>query len=749
MLSRFVGGLSALALSSTLVSAEATAQAPDLTPNSDIQLISETVGLRPGSVSTLALRITMDRGWHTYFTNPGDAGLPLSAQWSLPVGVTVSALRYPAPHLVPQAPLMSFAYENEVLVLVDVTVANTVPIGRELPITADVDFLVCAEVCLPASAHVVLAEKAIASTVPSRWNKAIATTRLQLPQSTLGWEISSWRDGRRIILLARAPIAARGALQQVFLVPDSTGVLEHALPQTIALTGDTIVLAVTAVATLPDTTSRLQGVLLNDAVAPNSAFIIDVPLERVPPRDNARIIALLSASTAMQSGGVAGATASGTVAIASSVNSVALNASGANATATNIGVWLALVLAFGGGLLLNLMPCVFPVLSVKILAFVERGGAKANIAIGRCHAMVFTLGVLVTFWVLAGVLLALRAGGAQLGWGFQLQSPGVVAVLALVVFALALNLSGVFTVGANLTRLGAVGSGERYSDSFLTGLLAVVVATPCTAPFMGAALGFALTQPAAIGMAVFTSLGLGLAAPYVVFASSPALLRKLPRPGAWLETLKQLLAFPLYVTVVWLLWVLGRQSGSDAVALALVVITALAFAAWLAGRSQMSGRTRWSQLALALVAICVIGGGVLVGTRPVPTAGVSAIPTGWEEWSPARVAEARQAGRVVFVDFTAAWCLSCQVNERVALHTAQVEKAFADANAVLLRADWTSRDANITQALAGFGRSGVPLYVVYPANSAVQPEILPAILTSGLVVEAVGRARGESVAVRR
>jgi len=734
-------------------SADAVAPVADLTPNSNVELIAPTIGLRSGAVTTLAFRITMDRGWHTYWTNPGDAGLPFAATWSLPPGVTVSSLRFPVPHLVPQPPLMSFGYENEVLVLADVAVAGSVPAGRALRIEADVDFLVCADVCLPASAHVTLAEPVVGSAAPSRWSSAIDSTRSRLTQTSTGWEVKAWRDGKRIVMLARATANTRALLQQVFLVPDSTGVLEHALPQTLAVTGDTIVLAMTPVSALSDTMSRLQGVLLNDAVSPTVGFQIDVALERQPPALGARLAQLLLATSAVQSGGVVGAAENTSGAIDVGGAPAAMTTAGADAQSGTLGVWLALVLAFGGGLLLNLMPCVFPVLSIKILAFVERGGDMGSGstagAVGRKHAMVFTLGVLVTFWALAGVLLALRAGGAQLGWGFQLQSPGVVAVLALVVFALALNLSGVFTVGASLTRLGAVGGGERYSDSFLTGLLAVVVATPCTAPFMGAALGFALTQPALIGMAVFTSLGLGLAAPYIVFASSPALLRKLPRPGAWLETLKQLLAFPLYATVVWLLWVLGRQAGADLVALTLLVATTLSFAGWFAGRSQLAGRTRSGNIALFVVALVIVGGGVLVGTRPVRPTGISAAPAGWEAWSPARVAEARASRRVVFVDFTAAWCLSCQVNERVALHTTAVEQAFANANVVLLRADWTSRSAEITQTLASFGRSGVPLYVVYPVDGIGAAEVLPAILTPGLVVDAVNRAAGRPVAARR
>lgn len=736
-------------------SGAATQPDDDLTPNSNVELIGETTGLRAGASTTLAFRITLDRGWHTYFTNAGDAGLPLGARWSLPPGVTISDLRFPAPHLIPLPPLMSFGYENEVFVLADVTVAANVRIGTTLLISADVDFLVCADVCLPASAHLVLNEKVVETAAPSRFSSSIAATRTRLAQSTGSWNLSAWREGNRVVLVTRAPAAQRSALQQVFFIPDSSGVLEHALPQTFALSGDSIILSITAVPSLPDSTSRLQGLLLNDAVSPTEGFRIDVPLARTPPAGSARIVSLLAASGAVQSGGVAGAALAGNVSpYGESAANSAMTTTSTDETATaNLGVWLALVLAFGGGLLLNVMPCVFPVLSVKILAFVEHGGdhsgsggAQNASSVGRKHALVFTLGVLVTFWALAGVLFALRAGGAQLGWGFQLQSPGFVAAVALVVFALALNMSGVFTIGASLTRLGAVGSGARYADSFFTGLLAVIVATPCTAPFMGAALGFALVQPAIVGLAVFTALGLGLAAPYVIFASSPALLKRLPRPGAWLETLKQLLAFPLYATVVWLLWVLGRQSGSDLVALTLLITVVVAFAAWMAGRSQLAGKTLASKLALGLLAVSIVAGGAVVGMQPSAPATASAVPVGWELWSPARTAEARTAGRVVFVDFTAAWCLSCQVNERVALHTTAVEKAFADANVVLLRADWTARNPEITTALAEFGRSGVPLYVIYPADATKPADILPAILTPGLVVDAIGRARGVSVA---
>ncbi len=683
---------------------------PDLTPNSELTLVAESDAFHIGTTTTVALRITMDAGWHTYWTNPGDAGLPLAAQWALPAGITVSALRYPTPHVLPQPPLMSFGYEREVLVLADIAVASSIPAGTKLTIVADVDFLVCADVCLPASGHVELSARTATQVQPSRWATAIRDTRSQLVQSAAGWSVTAWRDESRVLLFALAPASVRNTLRGAYLIPDSTGVLEHAAPQKVAMSGDTLVVAMTVARGFADSTSRLTGVLLHNVTSPTTSTQIDVALAQSAPPGATRLIAMLDGPHA------------------------------ANVATADIGIWLALALAFVGGLILNLMPCVFPVLSVKILSFVERGGEHDGGVAARKHALVFTLGVLVTFWTLAGALLALRAGGAQLGWGFQLQSPAVVTVLALVVFALALNLSGVFAMGMSLTRLGGVGSGERYSDSFLTGLLAVVVATPCTAPFMGAALGYALTQHAVVGLLVFTSLGLGLAAPYMVLASSPALLRKLPRPGPWLETFKQLLAFPLYATVVWLLWVLGRQAGTDQVTMVLLVSITVALAGWLAGRAQNAGRAVASSVSLGLLLLAIAGGGFVIASQPVTTPTASATPAGWEPWSAARVAAARESGHAVFVDFTAAWCLSCQVNERVALHTGTVERAFADQKVVLLRADWTSRNAEITAVLASFGRSGVPLYVMYPSKTTEPAELLPAVLTPGVVVSAVQRA---------
>lgn len=716
---------SAAAASASILGAQSATA--DRSPHSDISLVGEQTAVRPGTRTTVAIRMTMDRGWHTYWTNAGDAGMPLTAKWTLPAGVTVSALKFPTPRLLPQPPLMSYGYEDELFVLADLDIAPSVVAGTPLRIQADIDWLICAEVCFPASGTGDLSLRASAepSEKPTKWASDIASTRDRLARDATSWTATAWNTDSGYAFVVVLPADIRPAMRVPYFFADSMGVVEHAATQRVRFTNDTLVVSVVRSSFSRDVPTRLQGVLVGDGSVNGAGYQLDIPLTSAPASTE-RVYALVHDATDVMYTGGSAVTATG-AAFAGAPGNVG----------SDLGFLVALGLAFVGGMLLNLMPCVFPVLSVKILSFVERGGDDPKV--GRMHAVVFTYGVLLAFWLLAGALFAIRAGGEQLGWGFQLQSPAVVAVLALTLFALALNMSGVFTVGAGLTRFGAVGSGTRYMDSFLTGLLAVVVATPCTAPFMGAALGYALTTSAMSGFAVFSALGLGLALPYIVLASSPQLLRKLPRPGPWLETFKQLLAFPLYATVVWLLWVLGRQAGNDTVAIVLLIGVVVALAAWAAGRLQMAGRVGAGAVAM-VIGLLAVGGGA-IGAMAVPAVvATKPTPAGWETWSPAVVAEARQAGRVILVDFTAAWCLSCQVNERVALHTDAAEKVFTEANALLLRADWTLRDPEITKALAEFGRSGVPLYVVYARDPKVAPVILPAVLTPGIVIDAIGKA---------
>ena len=615
--------------------------------------------------------------------------------WRLPKGASASAIQFPTPKRVPQPPLMSYGYEGETLFLVELEVPRDLAAGATFHAEATVDWLACADVCLPAAGDVALSLPIVgdaSSQLDPTIRASMVEARARLPRPSAGWSARAESTNEGYSLTIIPPPEMRDQLPAPYFFVDSMGIIEHAKPQTVSRSGDTLRIALPRSAFSRGSVSRLRGVLVGNRDGTEAAgWDIVTPVS-------------LSAPVAPPEG-------------------------------ASMSLMLAALFAFAGGLLLNLMPCVFPVVSIKVLGLVHHGGGAPRAA--ARHGLVFGLGVVVTFWILAGLLFALRAAGESLGWGFQMQSPLVVAVLAAIMFGLALNLSGVFEVGLALTRLGGVGAGGRYKDSFVTGALAAVVSTPCTAPFMGAAMGFALVQPPFVGMLVFTMLALGLAVPYVVFSSVPSLLRHLPRPGPWLETIKQLLAFPLYATVVWLAWVFGRQVGIDGLAVLLLALTSFALGAWCWGRHQRTNG-RWSG-PMAAVAVITAGALAAGAVRITPTpVGVTAA-AGWERYSASRLQEVRREGRPVFIDFTAAWCLSCQVNERVVLQSDAVRHAFTAANVALLRADWTSRDAEINVALSSYGRSGVPLYVVYPAGSATAARILPAVLTPGIVVNALAR----------
>jgi thiol:disulfide interchange protein DsbD len=411
----------------------------------------------------------------------------------------------------------------------------------------------------------------------------------------------------------------------------------------------------------------------------------------------------------------------------------------ASSAGTSLSLPLALAFALGGGLLLNLMPCVFPVLSLKALALVASDAHDR--AAARREGVAFAAGVIGAFVLLGAAIVGLRAAGEQLGWGFQLQSPAVVSALALLFFVMALNLSGVFEFGTLLpSGLVSWSHSNRSVNAVASGVLAVAIASPCTAPFMGAAIGFALAEEAKVTLGVFVALGIGMALPYLVLAWFPAWRRVLPRPGAWMVRLKQLLAFPLYATVAWLVWVLGAQVGNDAVMRIGATLVLVAFALWAWRVFRGGGRFAWATAAIVGAIVGAVVAWPLVGSDRdrlaadgIRTAEVAT--DGWEPYSTVRVAELVAQGRPVFVDFTAAWCVTCQVNKRLVLTDASVRSAFARAGIVLLRADWTRRDPAITRALAALGRSGVPVYVLYRRGG--EPLLLPEVLQRQALIDAI------------
>lgn len=687
----------ALALLPGIVAAQAPERQAQR-PHAQVQLLADVRGILPGQPFTLGVRIVLDRGWHVYWRNPGDSGQPPRIDWQLPEGFAAGAIEWPYPQQVSPSPVVTYGYEDEVLLPVIVAAPAALAGPGPVSLRATVHYLVCKDLCLPERARLSLDLPLLEQADPDpAGQRAIADARARLPRRLPEVTVGASRFGDQVYLDWPA-MAAPG---EVRFFPDREGQIRHAAAQVLERVGDRVRLTLAATGAV----DRLTGVLVNaggwDPAGQVRALAVDEPLA-----------ALAAAPPAGQP--VAANTGAGGMSLA-----------------------LAVVLALLGGLILNLMPCVFPVVSVKVLSFVQIAhGEPARV---RLHGLSFLGGVLVSFWLLAGLLLALRAAGVGVGWGFQLQSPGFVAAMALLLTAVGLNLMGAFEVGLGLSRLaGSAPQPAGYPGSFLTGALAVLVATPCTAPFMGAALGFALARPTWEALSIFTALGLGMALPYLLLAEWPGLLARLPRPGHWMVTLRQGLAFPLFATAVWLVWVLGRQSGVDAVGLLLLAALALGFAAWGFGHVQRGSR-RWLPgavvlLGLALAALLGFAAAMRPAMSPIKPLPRSAGIV-WQGWSPATVREARASGRAVFVDFTAAWCITCQVNKRVALEDSAVVARFAALDVLPLEADWTRYDPAITQALTELGRSGVPVYVYYPPGKS--PRLLPTVLTPAQVLAAL------------
>ena len=671
--------------------------APVRTPHLEAELVSEVRAVEPGRPFTVALRLRHEPHWHTYWKNPGDSGMATAIHWGVPEGFRAGAPQWPTPARLPIGPLTNFGYEGEVFLLTDIEPPERLATVGRITIAADADWLVCKEICIPGSARLTLslAVAGRGAEPDPRWAPAVGRARADLPRALSGWSAEvSERDGS--ITVALLPSSGRSArIDRLTFFPDEDGIIQNAAEQKLVRQGNRYRLNVAASQGL-GSRSSVTGLLVAEP-----GWGVDLP--------------------------VAEQAALAVVAPTTSDPAVALS------------LVVAVALAFVGGLILNLMPCVFPIVSIKVLGFVEQAhGDRRRL---RTHGLAFASGVLVCFWALAAALLALRAAGAKLGWGYQLQSPLVITALAVLFFLLALNLSGVFEVGAGLQRAaGARSTADGYRGSFLAGVLATVVATPCTAPFMGAALGYALVQPAGTALLVFTALALGMALPYVLLSLAPALAQWLPRPGRWMQTLKQLLAFPLYLTVVWLTWVLGEQAGLSAATHLLVGLVLIAAAVWAWGRFGVPTAARQTRLACgaAALVLAVAGAGIAWPGDPPGPAQAPAQST-WQPFSAEALVRAQGDGRWTFVDFTAAWCVTCQVNKRLVLNTDVVVRRFAEKQVVLMRADWTSRDARIGEALQRLGRSGVPVYALYPPTGG-PPRILPEILTQDVLLSALDAA---------
>ena len=692
-----------LALSLAPWLAQAVPGAEVRTPQVRAELVAHAPeGIAPGKPVFLGLKIEHAPHWHTYWKNPGDSGLPTTLQWTLPDGVAAGEIAWPTPARLPIGPLMNFGYEGTLLLPVPISVPAGFK-GDTLDVKLRADWLVCKDVCIPEGGDFALSLPAGAATAGEA--ALFAATQRALPQPAAGAQATAAVEGGELVVKVSGLPAAWRGLELGFL-PETAGVINNAAKPVATWQGDGWSARVALDPQRSESPAAMPAVLIAQGM--EAGLQVQVAVTTAWPAPAAPPAALPALGDAQVS----------------------------SMPAAPIGLALALLFALVGGLILNLMPCVFPVLSLKVLGFASHADDRRGLLLGGAA---YTAGVVLSFVALAGLLIALRAGGEQLGWGFQLQSPAVVAVLAALFTLIGLNLAGVFEFGSVLPGSWAAARARHpAADSFLTGVLAVAVASPCTAPFMGAALGAALTWPTAQALLVFAALGFGMALPYLAASAWPALARLLPRPGAWMAHFKTLMAFPMFATVVWLLWVLGVQVGVGGMVALLGVLVALAFVAWALGSPTLGPKARggFGAVSLLLMVVALAWAVPSLRQEAVAQADSPAAQEGWQPWSNERVAQAQAAGQTVFVDFTAAWCVTCQFNKRTTLASDEVKAAFSDNQVLLLRADWTRRDPAITAELTRMGRSGVPVYAVYTPGAA-GPRLLGEILSVAEVTGAV------------
>lgn len=662
-----------------------------------VELVSAGPAIAQGGQQTVGFVFSMENGWHVYWRNAGFAGFPPKVKWTLPNGLSAGPLQFAAPERLPLESTVDYGYEDSIAYPVAISADPKAKADKagNVHLLASLNWLVCKETCVPGKADLGLDLKLVPAGTPVSHEGeqvgSLGSALKQMPKPLPpGYSFSAGSNGKDLVLTAKLGNEAKDAE----FYPIDQDMIADTSDQPVDATADGARIYMERAQGAKTAPKTLHGLF---KLSDEETYEINVPVVPGPA----------IAPQAANNGSAGAVTATGAVA-----------------------------LAFIGGMLLNLMPCVFPVLFLKALSLLQTSSEERHRV--RTHGVAYTAGIVASFWLVVAVLLVLRAGGKQFGWGFQLQSPGFVAVLAAFLFFFALSLAGMFDFGLSLTSKGnTLAQKGGYSGSFFTGVLATVVATPCVGPFMGAAIGFALAQPAIVTFLVFTSLALGLAAPYMLLSLQPAWVKLLPKPGAWMEVLKQITALPLFATVIWLVYVYGALfgGGSDAsegitrMAWLLAGLLLIAIAAWVLGRWPAR---RSSTLVAAALAVCAIA-------VPLGASRKSASAVVWQPFSVSAIKDARASGKAVFVDFTAAWCLSCQVNERVVLKSDDVQQQLSGGKVIAMRADWTQYDEKITAALQAVGRSGVPTYIIYPADTSAAPDVLPEILSKGVVLDAMKR----------
>ena len=657
-----------------------------------VTLVSEQSNIEPGQAFWIGLHFELIPHWHIYWRNPGASGSAPVIRWTLPEGWEVGEVHWPVPKRIRVGPLSSYGYEDSVVLLVPVQVPPSPLLADPQIITADAEWLVCRVDCIPESGRLTLELGNVGSdsSTATETRQLFNATRAQWPVAMTPAGNYRLDEDTLAISVAMTDAMTRSPAD-VWFAATEWGPVDASGAQRWAHSTTGLTLSVPAGDLPPDGNSPLEGLLVMESVSDGTTAQSGhyVRLAAEPP--------------------------------ASSEN-------------RDLSPMTALVFAFLGGLILNIMPCVLPVLSIKILGFVREAGANQQRL--AYHGLSYTAGVLSCFTVLAAVLLALRASGESLGWGFQLQSPVLVTLLTYLMLLVGLNLAGVFSVGGKLMNAGHSLTGiSGLPGTFATGVLAAIVASPCTAPFMGAALGYAITRPAPESLAVFLSLGAGFALPVLLLSLFPAWLQFIPKPGNWMKRFQQALAFPMFATAAWLLWVLSQQTDTWVYGGALAGLVILAFVAWLYGQWTPRGWRLWLLGTCTAAALMLVIGPMLASD---PSAQPRLDSSDDRPWSEQQVQELTAAGRPVFVNFTAAWCITCKVNEQLALSTDNTRQLFEARSIAYLVADWTRRDPAITRQLERYGRSGVPLYLLYPP-AAEQPVVLPQLLTEGNIAEAIDK----------
>lgn len=656
--------------------------------------------------------------------NPGDSGESITINWTLPEGFTAGDIDFPKPHKLPYGPLMNYGFGGETVLLTTITAPANIN-QDEVTLTADISWLVCKDICVPEMTTATLVLPVVKNGSPANETDPdfFANARKSLPEKVI-WQGRVEEQDQKLNIsfdLDPAYVTELSTAKDLFFFPEEWGILVNPAPQEIGVNDNRLDILVERDTRPLSKIKNLAGVLTYTTESgAEKALALDVA---VMPTANDTATSITPA--------------------------VEGNGKGMGPTPTTgeeVTIMQAVILAIFGGMILNLMPCVFPVLSMKALSLVKMSDKEQRHA--NLHGVIYTSGILVCFAAIAATLIGLKTAGEEIGWGFQLQNPVVVLALAYLLFVMALNMSGFFEFKGHLfSNIGhKLTANHGYSGTFFTGVLATIVATPCTAPFMGTAMGFALVQPAPVAMGIFMALGVGLALPYLMLCFIPPLRKSLPKPGAWMETFRQFMAFPLYASVAWLVWVYAQQaSGSYGVLLALAGLILIAFSVWITRHTPKRQPLKSAVHALSYgaiaLALLIVGLSAMKAPLDQP-AEEQAVQDNFTPYSKNTYDEALKGNDPVFVNMTAAWCITCKFNERIALATDATRNLFATNHVVYLHGDWTNRNAEITEFLADYGRSGVPLYVFIGARDQTtgqrpDPVVLPQILTSGLVADIV------------